>query len=361
MLWLILGIFILYVVYIIARPIFYLPKVQPQKETVVPPDVFIYSFQAHVHTQFSYDSLGKPEDVHKAAQDLEIDYIIVTDHDNDHIKYFSNEKIVAGIEKKITDKEGKILGDALTVDGIRMVAHPFKKKYAWKLEKSKDLLVEIVDLKDDLLLKKGLLFLYLPAVVFLYIFSSQRALSLLKRVLDLKLFANRYINSGWNNKVFGGLDHHVKIYIREVGIRFLFPHYRHSFQMMRNFLISESSINSKREFIEALKKEQIVVSFDKKPSIVYSQKRNLIVISPYKNSLIFLKNRDEERIYEGSMLNLKINGSPHFVIYGYLYTFKIGRFYFGMKPLFITTAEVEDEGDGTSSMDEGKNFGKDSK
>ncbi len=339
MLWLTLLVLLaLYILYIFLRPV-KLIKAESSDHLIEPPDFFIYSFEAHVHTQFSYDSLGKPEDLRSAMEKQGIDFLIITDHDNDHIKHFCDERMIAGMERKITDHEGKVLGDVLIAGDVRLVAHPFKEKYRWMLEKDRDLLVEMVDLKDDLLLKKRLFFTYLPAVLLLYPLVGFRALRLLKGVFDLDTYAGRYLGEGWQHRVFGGLDHHVKVYIREVGIRFLFPHYAHAFYLMRNFLVSSEPVHGRDDFLCALKSQRVVISFSEKPSLVWVEGRKLRVITPYSRCLIFVRSSEERMVYSASCLELELP-SGHYVVYAYLYSFKLGSLYLGLTPLFITTVEV---------------------
>jgi len=88
------------------------------------PDLFVYSYQIHIHTQFSYDSLGKPEDVFSAIEREGIDFALITDHDRDDFKNFCNSKTFAGVEKKINGMEG-IMGDLLEIGSLKVIAHPF--------------------------------------------------------------------------------------------------------------------------------------------------------------------------------------------------------------------------------------------
>ncbi|NPA53984.1 MAG: phosphoesterase, partial [Aquificae bacterium] len=102
-----------------------------------------YKIVAHVHTQFSFDSLGKPSDIKKAVEDNKIDFVFITDHDNEYYKYFEDEKIFAGIELNTQDGRLLKLGGSLPV-----ISHPNNfefSHYIWKGEFKKDYLYEFIN------------------------------------------------------------------------------------------------------------------------------------------------------------------------------------------------------------------------
>ncbi len=297
------------------------------------PPLYLYSFELHIHTQFSYDSLGKPEDIKRASKEEDIDFLIITDHDNDHIKYFADEGIIAGKEVKITDEKGKILGDLLEVGDLRVVAHPFKEKYKWRLPLPEDYLFELIDLKDALLERKMLLFFLLPYIFLRSLVSVDLALNFLKRLVDIKRYALMYMNMDIKNPVVAGLDHHVKIYIREVGIRFLFPNYQHSFRMLRNFLITDRKVKGAEDFLRELQQGNTLISFSKKPTLFWKESQTLKVLTP-TNCLLCLLKEDREEFYAGSYFELPAPSGRSFLL-AYTYNFRLWRFYFGLTPLFL--------------------------
>lgn len=331
----ILLILILILFYTIAVSIYPTRRLKVLKQNSLPkklPDLYLYSFQVHLHSQFSYDSLGKPEDIYDAAKEEEIDYVMVTDHNNDHIRFFADERLIAGIEKKILGDKNQILGDILIFDTLKVIAHPFNEKYKWQLEFPKDYLFELIDLKDAILeRKKALIFLF-PYISLLAIFNISKALEAIKKLIDIEKYANLYLNMDIKNPIVGGLDHHVKVYIREVGIRFLFPDYRHSFKLMRNFFISHEKIQSKEEFIKKLNTGNILISFEKKPTL-YWKEENLKIMAP-KSCVLIRKTIEKQEAYEGSYFDVKLDPGTNFFL-GYIYKFRLGSFYFGLKPLFI--------------------------
>ena len=335
----------LYVAFIILYPAKW-RKTQKTNFCYEVPDFYVYSFAFHIHTQFSYDSLGKPEDVLRGLEESNTDFALITDHENDLInKVLESPKVIGGVERKIT-KDGKVLGDLIEVDGLKVVAHPLKEKYRWRLEKDRDLFVELIDLKDALLKDKVKLLLFLIPVVILYPFLKERTLFLLSKLIDLDSYADHYLQEGWKNPIIGGHDHHVKIYAREVGIRFLFPHYKHSFCLMRNFLLSKKKVESAKELVKGIKENINVISFSDRPSFVWKEGRDICIQTPYNNTLICIKG-EKEMCFEGSSLRLELE-EGFYIIYAYRYLFKVYNLYLGLRPLFITTLEVKRGGDAPS-------------
>ena len=306
------------------------------------PNLYLYSFEIHLHSQFSYDSLGKPEDITRTAIEEDIDYVIVTDHENDYIRHFTSSRIIAGVERKITDEKGQILGDLLVVEDIKVVAHPFKEKYRWRLELPEDYLFELVNLKDALLERKALLALFMPYMLLRGLFSINWALEPLKRLIDVEKYLQLYMKMGIKNPIVGGLDHHVKLYIREVGIRFLFPHYRHSFRLMRNFLISDERVTEKRDFLRFLKKGNLLISFSQKPTLYWKEGQRLRVLPPEDCLLLKFTQRGKE-CYTGSYFEVEPSAGINLFI-GYTYKLRLGWFYLGLKPLFVFLWKEEHNG-----------------
>ncbi|MFN3813755.1 MAG: histidinol-phosphatase [Aquificaceae bacterium] len=329
---------IIFFVFINLYP-FRFVRSQERKLSEDVPDVYVYSYQVHLHTQFSYDSLGKPEDVVESMEREDIDYVLVTDHENDAIRHFCNDRTIAGIERKITDGKGSIMGDLLEFGSVKVIAHAFKEKYRWKLSRDKEYLLELINLKDALMDSKPKLFLFLLYMAMLYPFLKRSSLGLLKKVIDIEKYALAYLKDDWKNKAVGGLDHHVKVYIREVGIRFLFPSYRLSFSIMRNFLISGRRVKSCDDFLNTLKTELSIISFQNKPSLVWENNGKVCVQTPFENSLIFLSSGKGALCFRGSSAWADLEEGIY-IVYAYTYSFKIGNLYLGLSPLFITSLEV---------------------
>ncbi len=345
---LIFAFFVLYLLLAELYPVRFLKaeKVNKTGFSDLPP-LYLYSFELHIHTQFSYDSLGKPEDLIRASKEEDIDFVITTDHENDHIKNFAGGNIIAGKEIKITDEKGRILGDLLEVQDIRVVAHPFKEKYRWRLPLPEDYLFEIIDLKDALLERKWMLFLLLPHVILRGLISINLALDFLKGLVDIRRYALMYLNMGVKNPVVAGLDHHVKVYVREVGIRFLFPNYLHSFRILRNFLITTKRVKDSESFLRELKQGSILISFSKKPTVFWKEAHTIKILPPTNCLLCLLREKGEE-FYRGSYFEINIP-SGRSLLLGYTYKFRLWRFYFGLAPLFLFTHKEEKDGRDASS------------
>ena len=302
---------------------------------LLPPSaVFLYSYQFHIHTQFSYDSLGKPEDVLKARDEAGIDYLIITDHEVDHFKHFADERTLVGVERKINDEKGRLLGDVIELEDIKVISHHFRK-YRWKLPREKDYLFELINLKDALVHRKRRLFFHLLFAPFFYPIARDYYLKSFIKVIKPEEFAEKYLKEGWENRIVCGLDHHVKVYVREVGIRFLFPSYRFSFSLMRGFILSAKRINTKYEFLKAFKEFPHVTSFSEKPSLFWVHENTLYYYTPYDKVLVMLLSKKGKEVYTGSNGKLEL-GKGTYLMVGYRYSFRVGRVFFGVKPLFLS-------------------------
>jgi len=308
---------------------------EERNEVIEPKTFYVYSFVFHVHTQFSYDSLGKPEDVKKARDLCGLDYVIITDHEVDTFKLFEDERIITGVERKINDEKGKLLGDLIEVGDIKVISHHFKRKYRWRLERKDDYFFELINLKDALIENKKSLIFYLFLGIFVYPIFKKSYLRNFVKVIKVEEYVKKYLSEGWKNKVLGGLDHHVKVYIREVGIKFLFPSYTFSFCLLRNFLISRKPVKNKKEFLEALKEGNTIISFGEKPSLFWLENSKLFVYTPYPNVLIRVFTKDKVKNFVGSNLKISLEKDPCMVV-GYRYAFRVWKFFFGVKPIFVS-------------------------
>jgi len=355
----VLTVLILLFLWFFLFPVKYVPRARKSDLILEPPDKFIYSYVIHIHTQFSYDSLGKPEDVIRVRDHLGIDYAIVTDHDNDHIKHFADDRLIAGMEIKLNDPAGKLLGDLLEVGDLRVIAHHFRGKYRWRLERPKDYLLELIDLRDALLENKRKLILYILISLFLYPVLGKRIVRNFVKLVNIESYAKRYFQEGWENKVLGGLDHHVKVYIREVGKRIIIPSYELSFSLMRNYVMTDREVKMKEELLEAIRRGSNLISFTGKPAFVWIEEGSIKVSSPFDNTYVLLLDASG-KVSEFMGSNCVFEKVPNgkYLVLGYNYLFKIGRLLVGVKPSFISDLlEVNNEGSGKTParMGKGKN------
>ncbi len=304
-------------------------------ETFEPPNFYIKSLAFHMHTEFSYDSLGKPEDIEYARKHQGIDYVIITDHENTHYKCFENDNTIVGLERKITTKDG-IVGGLVEVEDLKVVVHPFKRKYFWRLPKDKDLIVELIDLRDALINAKFSLFWRYMASIIPKIFLKNRIYRFYAPSLKTEHYIKKYFEQGWRNYVIGGLDHHVKIYIREVGIRLLIPPYITSFAMLRNFVYSENPFKDKSDIIKSLKQGQCIISYVDRPSLFYEENGYICGYLPYKNTFtIAYEDGIPTKTILGDYMKLKKPSKPAIFV-AYSYMFNIKNLYFGVKPIAIS-------------------------
>ena len=326
-------IFIPYLLFYIY-PIAFIKNPVRKNSLITPPKLFLYSYVFHIHTQFSYDSLGKPEDVKRAARENNIDFVIITDHEVDYFKHFEDERTIVGIERKINDEKGNLLGDLIEIGELKVISHHFRK-YKWKLPRKREYLFELINLKDSLVENRKVLIFYLLLAPFVYFFMKNAYIENFIKIIDTEKYIKKYLKECWENKLIGGLDHHVKIYIREVGIRFLFPSYSFSFRLLRNFLLSTRPIRNKEEFLRALGKEVNLISFSEKPSLVWKEGKTVFIYAPYPNVLIKVFSKNEIKNFESSSLKLNLP-EGNYIVCGYRYAFRIWNFYFGLKPLFVS-------------------------
>lgn len=354
-----LVLLLLLILWFYLFPIRYVGDAKESKRLVEPPDFFLYSYVLHIHTQFSYDSLGKPEDVIRARDELGIDYAIVTDHDNDSIRNFSDERLIAGREIKLNDERGKLLGDLLEVGDVKIIAHHFRGKYRWRLEKRSDYFLELIDLRDALLENKLRLFLYLLVSLLLYPILGNRIVKNFSKLIDPERYVRRYFEEGWRSKVVGGLDHHVKLYFREIGKRLLIPDYKLSMSLLRNFMISEMEIRSKEYFLKALRDGVNVISFSEKPSLVWNDGNVIKVYSPFQNTLsVVCTPVGRVGKFLGSCAEIDKLETDRCMVVGYTYAFRVGKLLFGIKPLFVSDIlrlGYEGSGETSPGLGEGKN------
>ncbi len=315
-------------------PVRRFPSYEVQNRLLEPPSLFVYSFAFHIHTQFSYDSLGKPEDVYRALEEEGIDFAIITDHEVDYFKHFANDKVFVGIEKKINDEKGNLLGDLIDLGSVKVISHHFRK-YRWKLERKKEYLFELINLKDSLVENRKALFLYLLLFPFVYPFSERSYLSGFLKVLDVEKYVKAFLREGWRNKVVGGLDHHVKVYIREVGIRFLFPSYRFSFSLMRNFLFTDRKVERAGDLVNLLSSFPTLISFSEKPTLYWREGNSLKVYAPYERVVVRVITKSGEKDYLGPNLAIELP-EEECILCGYTYSFKVGSLFFGVRPLFVS-------------------------
>jgi hypothetical protein len=225
----------------------------------------------------------------------------------------------------------------LEVGDLKIVAHPFREKYRWRLEKREDFLFELVDLRDALLERKKTLILYILLGSILYPLLGRRIVRNFTKLIDTERYVRLFFREGWRSKVVGGLDHHVKFYLREVRKRVMIPDYSLSFSMMRNFLLSRRKVKDKEEFLKAMRSETSLISFSEKPSFVWVEGDSVKVSTPYSNTYLVLLSASGLQLESiGSNAHFSSLDKDFYVVLGYTYGLKVGRLLLGVRPLFVS-------------------------
>ena len=281
-------------------------------------------FVVHVHTCYSYDSLGKPQEVEKIAQELSVEKVFITDHDRRDLDLYLKgfKRLVPGYEYQ--DPEyGRLL--KLQMGRYTVVAHPNntkKKLYRWKGKFEKDFLYELVDLKDVLYAAPFWLKGYFAVrFLLLYPLLDLKALNFFPKLVPLQNWINLYLErtKGYL-KVIGGLDLHVKLSLWEKPKKFFsFPSYRWGFYLLQN-------LSYKGDLEKSLKEGTFYLSFCLER---FAFEKGYI--QPKGRFLFFnhfgdksVKVNDCGKVEEGARL-----------VSVYSYTFKVGGLYFGLKPVAV--------------------------
>ncbi len=350
--------FILYFEFRHIRVIFPTDNVFPAVREK-PENIKKYNVIIHLHTQFSFDSLGKPSDIKKAKLDNNIDYVFITDHNNDDYKYFEGEGIFAGIEKNTP--EGRVL---LIGNKLKAISHPNNlefEHYRWKGEFSIEYLYELINVKDVIVWKKSLSILTLLKNLFLLpltrdIYRKWNSL------IPLDDWMNLYFTRALGLKYFGGLDHHVKFVYQEHTHGILIPSYNSAFKWLVNRVYSKEDFIDKEGILECIKKGNLIITINGADGyfwasdhrdmliglpgdkIIYGSNLNcsvihnkpVLVVLKRDNNILFITERNE------FSYPAEEKGYYHFEVYEY--DFKISNIYFGIRPVVITNYfEVVDE------------------
>ncbi len=309
-------------------------------ETIIDiPNIYIYSFQFHIHTQFSYDSLGKLEDIKKAKEECGIDFVVISDHRNKDVAQHVVGDFIVAEEKRVEE------GDIIDLGEVKVIAHPFNPKYIWEGKVDKGTPLEVINVKDVLKKNKlGVILLCFSYILF-YPFLKNNMPYYLRRLIDIEYYTKKIIEKNWFIKTVGGLDHHVKLYYVDSKKKLLFPNYSFSFKIFRNYIFSKRPIKSEKDFVKALKEGKTVIVFDEKPFIIWMENNRINIYSPRKNVIWFIKPYKGKEIYCCDCSRSPELEEGNYIIYGYTYRFKFFKIYFGLTPYFISSSlEVESGG-----------------
>ena len=130
-----------------------------------------YRGSMHLHTSYSHDSKTPPADVIIAAGNNELDFIVITDHENQEARKDTGFRegllimagmeasataghfLVLGADAELTEKQQKAadFGVVRALGGISVIAHPFGGRTPWHgLDKGGFEGVEIINMKTEL-------------------------------------------------------------------------------------------------------------------------------------------------------------------------------------------------------------------
>jgi hypothetical protein len=320
-----------------------------------PENIKKYSVIVHIHTQFSFDSLGKPSDIKKAAEDNGIDFVFVTDHDNDDYKFFEDERIFAGIEKNTPEGRMLLLGNKLPV-----ISHPNNfefEHYRWKGEFRKDYLYELINIKDGVVWNKPLSVISLVKNLIILPFT-RNLLHKWNSLIPLEKWVRLYYARAKGLKIIGGLDLHVKLVYQEHTHGVLIPSYRSGFKWLVNRVYSKDDLKNKEDVIEVLKKGNLYLSLKQRYGDFWGEKAGdvffpgdtvpsgsfLFCRFPCKKTVKILKQENRPVVIterDSFSFQATDEGFYHFEVYEY--DLKIGSFYVGLRPVAVTNLfEVKD-------------------
>jgi hypothetical protein len=326
LLWVFLLIFI--VVYLEIYPIKVLkPKSCPPLEEKNPfPQKGQKSFIVHVHSCFSYDSLGKPEQIEYSAQKLGIRAVFVTDHDNDLIKFYPSSLIRAG--KEFQDSQyGRLLTLSLKEKTLYVIAHPNNRKkpqYQWRGNYKPDYLYELIDLKDVITEAPKMLKVYfLFRSLVLYPFKGFRVGDYFPKLIPIKDWVKIYLQRTEGKlKTIGGLDHHIKFSFWEKAKKnFSFPPYEVSFYILQNRTWEE-------DLDKALLEGKFYLSLCR--FSLYVQGKEIKTCHP---KVIFEHYTTDGKVFYTERGCIESNKTRVVVVYKYL--FRLGNIYFGLQPMAV--------------------------
>ncbi len=308
-----------------------------------------YKVIAHIHTQFSFDSLGKPSDIKKAMEENNIDFVFVTDHNNMDYKYFEDLKIFAGIEKNTPDGRMLFLGGELPV-----ISHPHNfefEHYKWKGEFKKEYLYEAIVPKDAFVWNKKLAIAVFLKNLLIYPIT-RRLVHKWNSFVPLQEWMELYFSRARGENLIGGLDLHVKLVYQEHTHGPMIPSYKDGFKWLQNIVYSRKKLESKKDVLNALSKGNLYISINENYGdfLAIDEKNNSYLLGEKipLNSTIYCKINNKKRViilkYENKPVVITEKrqfsypalkkGFYHFEIYEY--DFKIKNLYFGFRPVILT-------------------------
>ncbi|NPA14804.1 MAG: hypothetical protein GXN97_06440 [Aquificae bacterium] len=318
---LVIGIFELYPIKVLK-----VESCPPLEEKNLSPQKGQKSFVVHVHSCFSYDSLGKPEQIEYSAQKLGIRAVFVTDHDNDLIRFVPSSLIRAGKEFQ-HPQYGRLLTLPLKGKTLYVIAHPNNRKkplYQWRGNYKPDFLYELIDLKDVITEAPKMLKVYfLLRSLVLYPFKGFRVGDYFPKLIPIKDWVKIYLQRTKGElKTIGGLDHHIKFSFWEKAKKnFSFPPYEVSFYILQNRTWEE-------DLDQALLEGKFYLSLC--GFSLYVQGKEIKTCHP---KVIFEHYTTDGKVFYTERGCIESNKTRFVVVYKYL--FRLGNIYFGLQPMAV--------------------------
>ena len=294
------------------------------------------TFVMHVHSFFSYDSLGKPEEIYSCAKKLNIDRVFITDHNEKPYLQSRFQNLVFGVEK-----DSEIYGRILEIKNLKVLAHTnnpkkYKRDFSFLKKSLKEpIAYELINLKDALgeIPVLGKAYIIFKSLL-LFPLYKHKAVKIFVRFIPVEKWLLRYLKlTEGKLPIIGGADHHVKISFWEKRNKaFSFPSYCWSFYLVQNKLLNLEKNNENtltEEILQAILNFSTYISFGEgqiyieKDFLIPERKKTLIKAFDRKANLCL--------IGEGGIkLEKKFKA---ILVYSYL--FKIKNFYFGLKPYAV--------------------------
>ncbi|WP_457640050.1 PHP domain-containing protein [Persephonella sp.] len=313
-----------------------------------PENIKQYNVIAHIHTQFSFDSLGKPSDIKKAMEENSIDFVFVTDHDNDNYRFFEDGKIFAGVEKNTPEGRLLLLGNSLPV-----ISHPNNfefEHYRWKGEFRPDHLYELIDIKDAVVWNKALSIISLVKNVLVFPLT-RNILHKWNCLIPLEKWSRLYYARARGLKIIGGLDLHIKLVYQEHTHGLLIPSYRAGFKWLINRVYSRKELKTKQDVLDSLKNGNLYISlkqyfgdfWGEADEVVYLPGERLPIGTAlncsfrHRKTVKILKRENQPVVVtekDSFSYRTEESGMYHFEVYEY--DFRIGNIYFGFRPVAVT-------------------------
>ncbi len=243
-----------------------------------PPDENIIKGVFHVHSNFS-DGKGDIEEITKAAEELNLDFVILTDHGEPNLKcaestsFYNNVLLIGGsefsldcghlasagfdIEKYRFPKEPQeAINDVNRYSGFSFISHPFDNKIPWTDWDVKDFTgIEVLSSYSS---ARRIGVLKLIAFPFRYILNHEYALLSSLDYPEKNLAVWDSFNKKGKYMGLYALDAHAKIPLTKK-ISLNFPSYRSMFSILNIYVKTDKSfssdpLNSANIIIDSIKK-----------------------------------------------------------------------------------------------------------